>query len=149
RCVSGSESPIYLTWLRDPPMKRSGTLKTRNSLQRLVNTSTSAATQALQQPKGEASLLSVDLVSPHSGGHSNTLSMSQPGRSGTNSTVTVAHGRGVIQQRILPRYTPCVSLILSHRADVAELADALGSGLSSRKGVEVQVLSSAPNPSVL
>jgi hypothetical protein len=35
-----------------------------------------------------------------------------------------------------------------HRADVAELADALGSGLSSRKGVEVQVLSSAP-PSFL
>ena len=38
---------------------------------------------------------------------------------------------------------------LSHRADVAELADALGSGLSSRKGVEVQVLSSAPHSSVL
>jgi hypothetical protein len=38
---------------------------------------------------------------------------------------------------------------LSHRADVAELADALGSGLSSRKGVEVQVLSSAPNLSSL
>ena len=30
-------------------------------------------------------------------------------------------------------------------ADVAELADALDSGSSSRKGVEVQVLSSAPN----
>ena len=29
-------------------------------------------------------------------------------------------------------------------ADVAELADALDSGSSSRKGVEVQVLSSAP-----
>ena len=29
---------------------------------------------------------------------------------------------------------------------MAELADALGSGLSSRKGVEVQVLSSAPHP---
>ena len=36
------------------------------------------------------------------------------------------------------------------RADVAELADALDSGSSSRKGVEVQVLSSAPhNLSVL
>src|SRR5690242_5676904 len=33
-------------------------------------------------------------------------------------------------------------------ADVAELADALDSGSSSRKGVEVQVLSSAPNISV-
>ena len=31
-----------------------------------------------------------------------------------------------------------------HHADVAELADALDSGSSSRKGVEVQVLSSAP-----
>ncbi len=31
-----------------------------------------------------------------------------------------------------------------HYADVAELADALDSGSSSRKGVEVQVLSSAP-----
>src|SRR5882672_2696908 len=51
--------------------------------------------------------------------------------------------------KFLPRYTPCASLRLSHRADVAELADALGSGLSSRKGVEVQVLSSAPKPSVL
>ena len=30
-------------------------------------------------------------------------------------------------------------------ADVAELADALDSGSSSRKGVEVQVLSSAPD----
>ena len=29
-------------------------------------------------------------------------------------------------------------------ADVAELADALDSGSSARKGVEVQVLSSAP-----
>ena len=29
-------------------------------------------------------------------------------------------------------------------ADMAELADALDSGSSSRKGVEVQVLSSAP-----
>src|SRR5947209_394570 len=35
-------------------------------------------------------------------------------------------------------------MMMLHRADVAELADALGSGLSSRKGVEVQVLSSAP-----
>ena len=34
--------------------------------------------------------------------------------------------------------------VLPH-ADVAELADALDSGSSSRKGVEVQVLSSAPN----
>src|ERR1700728_744534 len=33
------------------------------------------------------------------------------------------------------------------RADVAELADALDSGSSSRKGVEVQVLSSAPKTS--
>src|SRR5579872_7118984 len=32
----------------------------------------------------------------------------------------------------------------AHHADVAELADALDSGSSSRKGVEVQVLSSAP-----
>ena len=40
----------------------------------------------------------------------------------------------------------CASMRKSHRADVAELADALGSGLSSRKGVEVQVLSSAPPP---
>src|SRR5206468_3364158 len=38
----------------------------------------------------------------------------------------------------------CASMMMLHRADVAELADALGSGLSSRKGVEVQVLSSAP-----
>ena len=35
-----------------------------------------------------------------------------------------------------------------HRADVAELADALDSGSSSRKGVEVQVLSSAPIKSI-
>ena len=34
--------------------------------------------------------------------------------------------------------------VLAHRADVAELADAHGSGPCSRKGVEVQVLSSAP-----
>jgi hypothetical protein len=33
-------------------------------------------------------------------------------------------------------------------ADVAELADALDSGSSSRKGVEVQVLSSAPIKSI-
>jgi hypothetical protein len=33
-------------------------------------------------------------------------------------------------------------------ADVAELADALDSGSSARKGVEVQVLSSAPEPPV-
>ena len=33
---------------------------------------------------------------------------------------------------------------ISQRADVAELADAHGSGPCSRKGVEVQVLSSAP-----
>ena len=32
-----------------------------------------------------------------------------------------------------------------HYADVAELADALDSGSSNRKVVEVQVLSSAPN----
>jgi hypothetical protein len=31
------------------------------------------------------------------------------------------------------------------RADVAELADALDSGSSTRKGVKVQVFSSAPN----
>ena len=37
----------------------------------------------------------------------------------------------------------------THPADVAELADALDSGSSSRKGVEVQVLSSAPTFSVL
>jgi hypothetical protein len=36
-----------------------------------------------------------------------------------------------------------------HRADVAELADALDSGSSSRKGVEVQVLSSAPMKSIV
>jgi hypothetical protein len=36
-----------------------------------------------------------------------------------------------------------------HRADVAELADALDSGSSSRKGVEVQVLSSAPIQDIL
>ena len=35
---------------------------------------------------------------------------------------------------------------MSNRADVAELADARGSDLSSRKGVEVQVLSSARIP---
>ena len=34
-------------------------------------------------------------------------------------------------------------------ADVAELADALDSGSSSRKGVEVQVLSSAPRIEVV
>ena len=34
-------------------------------------------------------------------------------------------------------------------ADVAELADALDSGSSSRKGVEVQVLSSAPIQSAI
>jgi hypothetical protein len=34
-------------------------------------------------------------------------------------------------------------------ADVAELADALDSGSSSRKGVEVQVLSSAPMKSMI
>src|SRR5688500_19359497 len=33
-------------------------------------------------------------------------------------------------------------------AEVAELADALASGASSRKGVKVRVLSSAPNPSL-
>ena len=36
---------------------------------------------------------------------------------------------------------------MHRRADVAELADAHGSGPCSRKGVEVQVLSSAPEPS--
>ena len=40
-----------------------------------------------------------------------------------------------------------ISLPNTH-ADVAELADALDSGSSSRKGVEVQVLSSAPIKSV-
>jgi hypothetical protein len=35
-------------------------------------------------------------------------------------------------------------MYLIKRADVAELADAHGSGPCSRKGVEVQVLSSAP-----
>ena len=34
-------------------------------------------------------------------------------------------------------------ITLSQQAEVAELADALASGASSRKGVEVQVLSSA------
>jgi hypothetical protein len=33
----------------------------------------------------------------------------------------------------------------THPADVAELADALDSGSSAGNGVEVQVLSSAPN----
>ena len=36
-------------------------------------------------------------------------------------------------------------MVASRRADVAELADALDSGSSSRKGVKVQVLSSAPS----
>src|SRR5579884_2539138 len=35
--------------------------------------------------------------------------------------------------------------VLTHLADVAELADALDSGSSAGNGVEVQVLSSAPN----
>jgi hypothetical protein len=37
--------------------------------------------------------------------------------------------------------------VLHTDADVAELADAHGSGPCSRKGVEVQVLSSAPKSS--
>ena len=36
-------------------------------------------------------------------------------------------------------------ILLTHRADVAELADALDSGSSWGNSVEVQVLSSAPN----
>ena len=45
----------------------------------------------------------------------------------------------------------CGEWVCTHHgrhADVAELADALDSGSSSRKGVEVQVLSSAPIKSV-
>ena len=40
----------------------------------------------------------------------------------------------------------CITMVtFTHPADVAELADALDSGSSAGNGVEVQVLSSAPN----
>ena len=46
---------------------------------------------------------------------------------------------------VAPKKGPC--RFFSFYADVAELADALGSGPSGRKVVEVQVLSSAPKKS--
>jgi hypothetical protein len=52
----------------------------------------------------------------------------------TKERSAIDTGRRTLQNRGFP----------SSSADVAELADALGSGPSSRKGVEVQVLSSAP-----
>ncbi len=54
--------------------------------------------------------------------------------------VSVGHGRSALTT------IPAIDRIkLCHHADVAELADALDSGSSGRKVVEVRVLSSAPS----
>ena len=81
------------------------------------------------------------------GGAASPTTTSVVARRGAAAAGPARAARSAASRRVRPglrlRMVPAAATIPAPRADVAELVDAHGSGPCARKGVEVQVLSSA------